>query len=192
MIAMRLLQFGKHFGKGLFGRFEFHIVVVDRLASRVADHSGHAELELPRLDDAKSRRDWRIETEQRRIGRDERARVIGHVGHGSGEPWSGQPQIVGPERDRPIVHRLQRLGRPLEFDLRLRAEPADLVADIQRHDSPTLGGKLLEKAMSAAQPTPLVLLARAAARLDVAPLQARGDDDGFGLGPIFERSFGLP
>ena len=142
--------------------------------------------EFARVDDLKSRMKFCSKPNRAALAETKASAVVGDR---RGERLSRQSQIVGAQRDRSIVHRLQGVGRALELDtptaLPKRRTCPPTSSGMTVHP---VGRELFQEAMPPAETAELVFLARAAARLDVAHLHSGGDDDGQRLRPALRRA----
>ena len=186
MVAACLGQFGRDLRQRRCGGRKLNVGRLDAVDLPVAQHAGDPDLQAARFHHAIRRGDPGIETQQADVRAYEGRGLVAHGRHAGHEFLGRQPQVAGTKPHGGILHRPQAVDDRLKLGLRLPAEPLHLVADVDRHQRPAGIRDRPQEVLAAAQPTLLILLAGAAAGLDVAVEFAGEHHHRRGCRPVFE------
>ncbi|TVS08800.1 MAG: hypothetical protein EA424_28150 [Planctomycetaceae bacterium] len=145
-------------------------------------HRHHYHEYFTGKDDLKTRRQRRID--HGRIGTNKRRTIGALTNRQSHQTTHRQPQVVRTKSNRLVTHLLEPGDGHLELDVRLRPEPPDLVAHVDRHHRPSPVGQLASQRETPRQTAFLVVQPRATTRLDPSVLLAGDEQDQFGIRPI--------
>ena len=96
-------------------------------------------------------------------------------------------QVVGTEDDRLVTNCLEAVERHVEFDFGLPTEAPHLIAGIETNQRPAPRGQLLREGVAPSHSTFLICQLGTAARLDIAMLLPRYQQDHAWRVPALEQ-----